>query len=137
MSKRYVRHCIGPAEIAIQIESTHEVMLHWDVLFPGKILRVPYERLVADQEGVTRQILKHCGLPWDPAVLDFHTSTRPVQTASLGQASSYLICACALSKPFSEETGSGLHVYFAILELQGDCKSWNAIRNIWRFVGYA
>jgi hypothetical protein len=73
------------AEIAVQIETTHEVMHHWEELFPGKILRVTYERLVADQEGVSRQILEHCGLPWDPAVLDFHNSKRPVQTASLSQ----------------------------------------------------
>lgn len=76
------------AEIAVQIETTHEVMQHWEALFPGKILRVPYERLVADQEGVSRQILEHCGLPWDPAVLNFHTSARPVQTASVSQVSS-------------------------------------------------
>jgi Sulfotransferase family len=65
------------------------MMHHWNSLFPGKILRVPYERLVADQESVSRQILEHCGLPWDPAVLDFHTSSRPVQTASLGQVGVY------------------------------------------------
>jgi hypothetical protein len=69
----------------VQIETTHDVMHHWDMLFPGRILRVPYERLVANQEGVTREVLEHCGLPWDPSVLDFHTSDRPVQTASLGQ----------------------------------------------------
>jgi hypothetical protein len=63
------------------------MMAHWDAMLqPGRVLHVPYEGLVADQEGWSRRILEHCGLPWDPAVLDFHTSTRDVMTASVSQA---------------------------------------------------
>ena len=62
------------------------VMAHWrDVLPLGAMLEVRYEDMVADLEGQSRRILDYCGLPWDPAVLDFHRSGRPVRTASLRQ----------------------------------------------------
>ena len=62
------------------------VMAHWrDVLPLGAMLEVRYEGVVADLEGQSRRILDYCGLPWDPAVLDFHRSARPVRTASLRQ----------------------------------------------------
>jgi hypothetical protein len=62
-------------------------MEHWDELLPGRILHVPYEGLVADQEGWSRRILQRCGLPWDDAVLSFYETKRSIQTASLSQAS--------------------------------------------------
>ncbi len=65
-------------------------MAHWDALLPGRVLHVPYEQLVEDQEGWSRRLLQHCGLPWDDRVLDFHKTERDVQTASLGQASKSL-----------------------------------------------
>jgi uncharacterized membrane protein YgcG len=30
-------------------------------------------------------MLQHCGIPWEPGVLDFHTTQRMVATASLAQ----------------------------------------------------
>ena len=62
-------------------------MAHWEALLPGRVLHVPYELLVEDQEGWSRRLLRHCGLPWDDRVLEFHKTARDVQTASLGQAS--------------------------------------------------
>jgi tetratricopeptide (TPR) repeat protein len=62
------------------------VMAHWRrVLPPEAMIEVRYEDMVADLEGQARRILDYCGLPWDPAVLDFHRSDRPVRTASLRQ----------------------------------------------------
>jgi hypothetical protein len=61
-------------------------MAHWrSVLPPGAILDVPYDQLVADQKGWTRKILDFVGLEWDPRCLDFHTTERPVATASYWQ----------------------------------------------------
>jgi hypothetical protein len=34
------------------------------------------------QEGTTRRLVEHCGLPWDPAFLRFYENERAVQTAS-------------------------------------------------------
>jgi hypothetical protein len=47
--------------------------------------RVIYEDLVADTEGEVRRLLAHCGLPFEPACLDFHRNDRAVRTVSSEQ----------------------------------------------------
>ncbi len=37
------------AEIAHEVALTHAAMELWDEVLPGRVLRVPYEELVADQ----------------------------------------------------------------------------------------
>ena len=62
------------------------VMAHWRSLLPDTaVLDVPYEALIADQEGWSRRMLDFIGLPWDPKVLDFHQTERAVITASKWQ----------------------------------------------------
>ena len=61
------------------------LMDHWDEVLPGRVLRVQYEDLVRDLETEVRRILQHCGLPFEEACLDFHSSQRPVNTASSEQ----------------------------------------------------
>ena len=78
--------CVRCAEIASAIKNHHDILAHWEALLPGRVLHVPYEQLVADQEGWSRRLLQRCGLPWDERVLAFHATQRDVQTASLGQA---------------------------------------------------
>ena len=55
------------------------------MLPPTRLLEVPYEGLVADQEGWTRRMLDFIGLAWDPRCLDFHATERAVITASKWQ----------------------------------------------------
>lgn len=61
------------------------LMAHWQRVFPGRILEVQYETLVSDQEATTRQIVKHCGLPWHDACLHFEANATSVTTASAVQ----------------------------------------------------
>jgi tetratricopeptide (TPR) repeat protein len=62
------------------------VMEHWRLTFsPNVILHVPYEGLVADQEGWSRTMLEFIDLPWDARCLDFHECVRTVSTASSWQ----------------------------------------------------
>ncbi|MDH4315180.1 MAG: sulfotransferase [Gammaproteobacteria bacterium] len=61
------------------------IMQHWDSVLPGRILRVQYEVVVNDLETELRRILQHCGLPFEDACLNFHLSSRPVNTASSEQ----------------------------------------------------
>ncbi|MEJ0067726.1 MAG: sulfotransferase [Pseudomonadota bacterium] len=62
------------------------VMAHWrSVLPPSVMLEVHYEELIDDLEGQARRLVGHCGLEWDPTCLAFHTTQRPVRTASAGQ----------------------------------------------------
>ncbi len=62
-----------------------KLMTHWETVLPGKMLSVQYEETVGDIEAQARRILAHCGLPWEPSVLDFHKTERPVWTASAEQ----------------------------------------------------
>jgi hypothetical protein len=59
-----------------------QLMDHWREVLPLTIHEVCYEDLIADQEGVTRKLLAHCGLDWDERCLRFYETRRVVRTAS-------------------------------------------------------
>jgi tetratricopeptide (TPR) repeat protein len=61
------------------------LMALWETLWPGRVLQLSYEALVADQEGQTRLLLEHCGLDWDEACLSFHENSAAVATPSAAQ----------------------------------------------------
>ena len=61
------------------------LMALWERLFPGRVLELSYEALVADQEGQTRRLLDHAGLEWDAACLSFHENEAAVATPSAAQ----------------------------------------------------
>lgn len=61
------------------------LMKHWHSTFPGLVLDVRYEELVDDQERLSREIVAHCGLDWDPGCLEFSRNSAPVATASAAQ----------------------------------------------------
>ena len=61
------------------------MMDHWDQVLPGKVLHVQYEDVVADLPRQVERILKHLGLPWEDACLDYHATQRAVRTASSEQ----------------------------------------------------
>lgn len=58
---------------------------HFRTLAPGRVTRVSYERLVDAFEPVVRSVLAFCELRFEPACLEFHTSSAPVATASSEQ----------------------------------------------------
>jgi len=61
-------------------------MDHWKrELPPGRIFTVRHEDFVLDQEGSSRALLRHLGLPFEPSVLAFHATTRHVSTMSAAQ----------------------------------------------------
>lgn len=61
------------------------LMAHWHATLDLPILDVPYEDLVADQEGMTRTILGFLGLPFSDSALRFYDSKRTTLTASSQQ----------------------------------------------------
>jgi len=62
------------------------LMDHWRSVLPaGVMIDVQYEDVVDDVERQARRIIAHCGLPWSDACLAFHTTARPVKTASVLQ----------------------------------------------------
>jgi tetratricopeptide (TPR) repeat protein len=62
-----------------------QLMAHFDVVLPGRIHRVNYERMVEDTEPQVRALLDYCGLPFEPGCLRFFENARPVRTASAEQ----------------------------------------------------
>jgi tetratricopeptide (TPR) repeat protein len=74
------------SDLADHFRQHARLMAHWRATLPsGTILDVPYEELVADQEGWSRKILDFIGLEWDERTLDFPNTKRPVATASAWQ----------------------------------------------------
>jgi tetratricopeptide (TPR) repeat protein len=57
----------------------------WLEKYPTRVFDLQYEALTADPEGVIRRILDFCGLPFDPACLEFHKTSRAVLTPSAAQ----------------------------------------------------
>jgi len=61
------------------------LMAHVDRVLPGLVHRVQYEDLVAEPERRIREMLEHCGLPFEPGCLDFHRTARAIHTPSSEQ----------------------------------------------------
>jgi tetratricopeptide (TPR) repeat protein len=72
-------------DIARYYRTYLDLMRHWDDVLPGRVLRVHHEDVVDDLEGSVRRILDFCGLPFEPACLQFHKTERSVRTASSEQ----------------------------------------------------
>ena len=62
-----------------------ELVEHMNTALPGRVYRVHYEQLVADPEGVVRQLLEHCGLVFEAGCLKFYENRRVVNTISSEQ----------------------------------------------------
>jgi predicted Zn-dependent protease len=75
----------GVEEIARYYRTYLELMSHWDEALPGRVLRVHHEDVIADLEGSVRRVLDHCGLPFEPACVEFHRTRRSVRTPSSEQ----------------------------------------------------
>ena len=75
----------GIQDIARYYRTYLELMRHWDAVLPGKILRVYHEDVVDDLDGNVRRLLDFCGLPFEPACIEFYRTERSIRTASSEQ----------------------------------------------------
>ena len=63
------------------------LMKHWKRMLPSsQFIEIHYEDLVADQEGISRQLIDFVGLPWQQECLAFERNPEPSLTASAAQA---------------------------------------------------
>ena len=53
----------------------------WRERHPDRVLDLQYENLQAEPEAEIRRLLDFCGLPFDPACLEFHKTERAVLSA--------------------------------------------------------
>ena len=63
----------------------HRLMRHWQDVLGDRLLIVQYEDLICDQTTVTRRLVRHCGLDWEDACLNFSEQGSAVMTASAAQ----------------------------------------------------
>ena len=61
------------------------LMTFWRETFPGRVLELSYEGLIADQGNNTRRLIQHCGLQWNDACLRLHENDKAVATPSAQQ----------------------------------------------------
>ncbi len=61
------------------------LMDFWQKVFPGQILLVEYEDVVANLDRSVKRILDYCDLPFEKTCLDFHKTERAVRTPSSEQ----------------------------------------------------
>jgi len=75
----------GVEDIARYYRTYLDLMRHWDAALPGRVLRVQHEDVIADLQGNVGRILDYCGLPFEPACIEFHKTRRSVRTPSSEQ----------------------------------------------------
>ena len=79
-----------PADVVTHLAAMSDLVEHYREHLQPRELIVKYEDVVADQEGTTRQLLDHVGLPFDRACLRFHENARYAATPSYAQVSEEL-----------------------------------------------
>lgn len=72
-------------DLASYAHDCARALAHWRASDPRRIRAQSYEALLADPEGQIRELLDFCGLPFDPACLEFHRGERSVRTPSASQ----------------------------------------------------
>jgi len=72
-------------ELGHYFQAYEALMGHWHKVFPGKILDLPYEELVENQEKWSRVLLDWCDLEFEENCLRFYEHKRVIKTASSEQ----------------------------------------------------
>ena len=75
-------HSYDQMEMAGHFLRYRQLMAHWHRQYPGRILDVHYDALVAEPRRVARRVLDFCGLGWDPSVVAIEARAGAVATAS-------------------------------------------------------
>lgn len=71
--------------IGVRTRQIADSMVIWKQALDLPVLDVSYEKLVADPEAVSRQVIAFAGLEWSPACLEPQRTQRSVLTASQWQ----------------------------------------------------
>ena len=82
---RSIRWANHPEHIGSRFRLYRRLMEHWRACLPVQVHEVDYEETVADLEAVARRLVAACRLEWNPNCLQFHSTRRPVRTASITQ----------------------------------------------------
>lgn len=59
-----------------------KLMMHWDRVFPGRVITLRYEHIASHFADSAKQLIELCHLDWRAEILDFARSDRPIATFS-------------------------------------------------------
>jgi tetratricopeptide (TPR) repeat protein len=104
-------------DVAAYWKDFDRVCRHWIELFPDRVHTMVYEELLEDPEEVTRELLKFCGLSFEPACLRFHEASRSVRTASAAQ----------VRQPLRSDTARAIRYGSALDELRDALREAEAV----------
>ena len=62
-----------------------ELMEFWISQYGGEIFTLDNEKLVNNQEKISKELIEFCGLEWEKECLEFYKNKRQVRTASIEQ----------------------------------------------------
>lgn len=62
------------------------MVAHWERTLPGRFTTIQYENFVGDFERAAPELVRVCGLEWEPQCLDFQNTPRAIATFSTVQA---------------------------------------------------
>ena len=121
----FLRYFVGFQGFAYSLEEIgeylvmhHRLMAHWLDVFGDSIFVLDYEKMVEDQEKMTRKIIAHCGLSYEPSMAEFYKTKRGVSTASAMQVRSPIYRSSVQKwKRYEQE----LQPLISILEKAGLC----------------
>lgn len=75
-------HSYDQLEMADHFRRYRTLMAHWRAAYPGRILDVRYDDLVAEPERTAREVIEFCGLPWSDGLSAIEGRSGTVATAS-------------------------------------------------------
>jgi hypothetical protein len=62
------------------------LVAHWERALPGRFVTIQYEDFVTDFERGAAELVRACGLAWEPQCLQFQSTPRAIVTFSTVQA---------------------------------------------------
>ena len=72
-------------DIGKYIRAKSALMDHWNAVMGERIQTVSYERLIANPDQQTRNLIQNLGLKWSDQCLEFYENRSPTATASAAQ----------------------------------------------------
>ena len=69
-------------ELSSYFKLYHDLLKHWNILFPNFVMNVSYEKIVEDPKKQIERILEFSNLTWDNNCMEFYNNKRPIRTAS-------------------------------------------------------
>lgn len=72
-------------ELADHYVRFRRLVKHWQTVLPSQFRAIEYEELVADPLRISEEVMRFCGIPFEPECIDITRNATPVSTASSSQ----------------------------------------------------